>query len=336
MTELHDMADDTSTRDQPAVSVVIPAYNAAETIRRALDSAAAQTYDNIIETIVVDDGSGDDTTRIIRDEYPQVRLFEQANQGAAVARNYGVEEARGEYIAFLDSDDEWLPEKVAHHVDLHLQFPGVVLSISGCRKDGEPAAAERNGMTRIRHLRFCDVVNLADIGFNYGCTAWLMERDAFMAVDGFRPEFVRGQDSELLWRITAAGYGVAFIDRELFVAYPSWDRRSSSDWRRTMLTWEDSIEDALSEHVIADEREFHWLSKAEADEIVAASLNRRALLLCSIGEQRNARELLKRSFQHVRPGPGTLILYAGSFLPARAQIFLLDVAKVLRRRLKHR
>jgi glycosyltransferase involved in cell wall biosynthesis len=335
MTQVHDTADQTAREDQPAVSVVIPAYNAEETIRRALESVAAQTYDNIVETIIVDDGSRDETTCIIRDEYPRVRLFEQPNQGAAVARNLGVGEACGEYIAFLDADDEWMPEKVAHHIDLHRQFPGVVLSVSGSRKDGEPPAAEKSGLTQIRHLRFRDVVNLADIGFNYGCTAWFMRRDAFMEVDGFRPEFVRGQDSELLWRVTAAGYGVAFIDRELFVSYPSWDRRSTSDWRRTMLTWEESIDDALAEHVSADGQQFHWLSQDETDRILAASLTRRALLLCSIGEQENARELLKRSFQHTRPGPGTLMLYAGSFLPAGAQIFLLDVAKVLKRRLKH-
>ncbi len=335
MTQVYDTADNDAGGSQPTVSVVIPAYNAEDTIRRALDSAAAQTYDNLIETIIVDDGSRDDTTRIVRDEYPRVRLFEQPNQGAAVARNLGVKEARGEYIAFLDADDQWLPEKVAHHVDLHRQFPGLVLSVSGSRKDREPPAAETNGLTQIRHLRFRDVVNLADIGFNYGCTAWFMQREAFMALDGFRPEFVRGQDSELLWRITAAGYGVAFIDKELFVSYPSWDRRSSADWRKTMLTWEDSIDDALSEHVSADGQQFHWLSQNETDEILAASLTRRALLLCSIGEQKNARELLKRSFQHARPGPGTLMLYAGSFLPARAQIFLLDTAKVLKRRLKY-
>jgi glycosyltransferase involved in cell wall biosynthesis len=334
MTQVHDTADQTAREDQPAVSVVIPAYNAEETIRRALESVAAQTYDNIVETIIVDDGSRDETTRIIRDEYPRVRLFEQPNQGAAVARNLGVGEACGEYIAFLDADDEWMPEKVAHHIDLHRQFPGIVLSISGSRKGDQPPAPEPEGMTQIRHLRFRDVINLADIGFNYGCTGWFMDRQTFEDLGGFRAEFVRGQDSELLWRITAAGHGVAFIDKELFVVYPSWDRRSAENWRKTMLNWQELLENAIDEYILDTDRTFGWLSQSEIDEIMGATLSRCALYMCSIGEPAHARALLRRSFGYTRPSSKALVLYTASFMPASVQVRLLDLARSFRRRLR--
>ena len=335
MAQLQDMIPGDAMHSRPAVSVVIPAYNAESTIGRALNSVAAQTYDNIIETIVVDDGSADNTTRIIREDYPHVRLFEQSNQGAAVARNRGVEEASGEYIAFLDADDEWLPEKVKCHVELHGLFPGIVLSISDSRKDGETPASQNDGPIELRHLRFRDVINLAEIGFNYGCTAWFISRAGFMAMEGFRPEFIRGQDSELLWRITAAGYGTAFINRELFVAYPSWDRRSASNWRDTMLKWNELLEDAIDEHIADNHRrQFSWLTQAEVNNNIASMHVRRAVYLCSIGEREEARVLLRRAFEHSRPSPRALALYMLSFLPARIQTLLIGCAKGLRRRLK--
>ena len=99
------------------VSVVIPCYRSATTIRRALLSVVNQTL-RPLEVILVDDGSGDDTLEVLRglrDEFSAnwIRVLELGvNQGAATARNAGWDMARGDYIAFLDSDDAWLPEKI--------------------------------------------------------------------------------------------------------------------------------------------------------------------------------------------------------------------------------
>lgn len=94
----------------PKVSVVIPTYNRAGKVGDAIDSALSQTFPDL-EVIVVDDGSSDDTGTVLREAYgDRIRYFAQTNQGASAARNKGLEEARGEWIAFLDSDDRW--EKV--------------------------------------------------------------------------------------------------------------------------------------------------------------------------------------------------------------------------------
>jgi glycosyltransferase involved in cell wall biosynthesis len=96
----------------PKVSVVIPTYNRAATVRKGIDSVLAQTVTDL-EVIVVDDGSSDDTGKILGETFGnRIRYYAQPNQGASVARNKGIEEARGDWIAFLDSDDLWEKEKL--------------------------------------------------------------------------------------------------------------------------------------------------------------------------------------------------------------------------------
>lgn len=112
----------------PLVSVVIPAYNAEKFIQDTLESVRSQTYQNI-EVIVVDDGSHDQTAAIVetfaqRDS--RIRLLRQANAGVSMARNYAIQAARGEYIAPLDADDVWYPQKLEKQVHCFLRSPDSV------------------------------------------------------------------------------------------------------------------------------------------------------------------------------------------------------------------
>jgi glycosyltransferase involved in cell wall biosynthesis len=103
--------------DSPRVSIITPAYNVAEYIADTLDSALAQTFKNF-EMIVVNDGSPD-TERleeVLTAYFDKIIYIKQKNAGAAAARNTGIESARGEFIAFLDGDDLWLPEKLATQI----------------------------------------------------------------------------------------------------------------------------------------------------------------------------------------------------------------------------
>lgn len=93
------------------VSVIIPAYNRAALLCRALDSVLSQSLP-ATEIIVIDDGSTDHTATLIKTHYPQVRYFYQDNQGVSAARNLGIRHARTDWLALLDSDDEWLPDKL--------------------------------------------------------------------------------------------------------------------------------------------------------------------------------------------------------------------------------
>jgi len=102
----------------PSVSVVVPTYNRAGLLRRAIESVLAQTFTDY-ELIVVDDGSTDDTEEVLR-EFRDRRirvLRSEVNQGVSCARNRGIAAARGEWVAFLDSDDEWLPQRLEVQMD---------------------------------------------------------------------------------------------------------------------------------------------------------------------------------------------------------------------------
>ena len=130
---------------QPAasVSVIIPCYNAAPYILATIESVLAQDLPGM-EVIVVDDGSSDGSVALVRAAYPQVRVEPQANAGVATARNTGLRLARGEWIAFVDADDIWLPGKLAAQLQLMQSVPGCRMSYTAWHvwpcTDARPAA----------------------------------------------------------------------------------------------------------------------------------------------------------------------------------------------------
>src|SRR5688572_11791530 len=101
---------------QPLVSVIMPVHNRQATVARAINSVLAQTYSNL-ELIVVDDGSTDGTRDVVERFGPPVKVISQTHAGAYVARNRALRDARGQLIAFIDSDDAWMSDK------LELQVP---------------------------------------------------------------------------------------------------------------------------------------------------------------------------------------------------------------------
>jgi glycosyltransferase involved in cell wall biosynthesis len=139
---------DQETAGQPGlVSVVIPTFNRRDTVSAAVDSVLAQTY-AACEVIVVDDGSTDGTSELLRERYigePRVQLVWQENAERCAARNRGVELARGEFVAFLDSDDLWLPEKLAKQMRLFTAHPRLDLvhtDFGSCDADGRSYFSE--------------------------------------------------------------------------------------------------------------------------------------------------------------------------------------------------
>ena len=112
------------------ISVVIPVFNKADTLDRALKSVLRQTYQKF-EILVINDGSTDESVDVIgRFQDARIRLIEQPNSGVSVARNRGVESATYDLIAFLDADDEWLPELLERLLQLRSD-----LSVRGCNGD---------------------------------------------------------------------------------------------------------------------------------------------------------------------------------------------------------
>ncbi len=121
------LPEDAQAENEPTVSVVIAAYNAAETLGETLASVLGQTWRDY-EVIVVDDGSTDATAEVAEGYGEAVRLIRKENGGSASARNAGIRAARGRYVAFLDADDLWLPEKLERQMRLHAEQPDLAWS----------------------------------------------------------------------------------------------------------------------------------------------------------------------------------------------------------------
>jgi glycosyltransferase involved in cell wall biosynthesis len=96
----------------PLISVILPVYNRANWVARAIDSVLSQTYQNF-ELLVIDDGSTDDTSRVLENYGSRLKVLKQAHRGATAARNLGLEYARGEFVAFIDSDDRWYADRLS-------------------------------------------------------------------------------------------------------------------------------------------------------------------------------------------------------------------------------
>jgi len=208
----------------PTVSAVIPAYNAAETIERALDSVYAQTYPNIIEVIVVDDGSTDGTAQIVGQSYPMARLFRQENAGCGAAYNAGVAEASGDYVAFLDADDVWLPTKIEWQMRYAVTCPGLVFLT--CREITVPVGQrpmENDGVPGLHHFTFRDWLRgrAFRAGISLSNSGWLFHRPTYEAVGGLDESPPRHfcVDFEMAVRASSLGYGTAALQSGLFIRY---------------------------------------------------------------------------------------------------------------------
>lgn len=127
----------------PLVSCIIPVFNGERYITQALDSIAAQSHP-ATEIIVVDDGSTDRTAEVVKGHTAGVRYLRQNNAGPATARNVGIREARGAFIAFLDADDRWPPDKLERQLRVFAEHPGtgaVVAHVVMFREPGSTASS---------------------------------------------------------------------------------------------------------------------------------------------------------------------------------------------------
>jgi len=175
---------------RPLVSVIVPAYNAAVFIGATLESVRAQTYDNI-EVIVVDDGSTDDTTRIVEAHAaadPRVRLLRQANQGVATARNVAAASATGVYLAPIDADDVWLPTKIERQVaSMEREGPAVGMCYTWW------LGIDGDGVTQMQShpWRVAGAIADAHVAMNFvgNASAPMFRREVFDRVGGYGDAF---------------------------------------------------------------------------------------------------------------------------------------------------
>ncbi len=194
------------------ISVIIPLYNKADTIARAIQSVLNQTYQDF-ELIVVDDGSTDNGTAIVQAIDDRIRIVNQENQGVSAARNRGIKEAKSDLIAFLDSDDEWLPdflETVSNLYNTHPQC--AVCATAYLRVDAHrhQTAIHLSGIPQHQNFileNYFEVASKSDPPF---CSISIMvHKEALLSIGGF-PEGVHQGEDLLTWARLAAQYQIAY------------------------------------------------------------------------------------------------------------------------------
>jgi glycosyltransferase involved in cell wall biosynthesis len=230
----------------PKVSVVIPAYNRAHKVRQSIDSVLAQTFSDL-EVIVVDDGSSDGTGDFISRTYgDRIRYFFQANQGPSAARNRGIEEARGVYIAFLDSDDFWEKEKLEWQFKALERFG---TECCACYTDTQlfnhqetrtlfqmaVDSYRHEGGVGVNHEILRLLVRPGGAGMVVHLSSLLAHAEVIRKTGGFKRNLMYSEDSEFMFRL-AMLTGFCYVNRPLvwFDRSPAKTRHvgASSVWNK--------------------------------------------------------------------------------------------------------
>ena len=232
-----------------SISVIIPTYNRFVALQNALASVYAQTLPPS-EVIVVDDGSTDGTAEMVRREYPDVKLLIQNNQGVSAARNTAIQVAEGDWIALLDSDDEWLPKKLETQMAALEKAPQVLLCHTdeiwirnGVRVNQMKKHEKRGGHIFEHCLPLCCM----------SPSSVLIHRHVFDELGLFDEALPACEDYDY-WLRFCAKYPVLFIDTPLLKKYGGHeDQLSRKHWGMDRFRIR-ALEKLLASHVLSAEQ----------------------------------------------------------------------------------
>jgi glycosyltransferase involved in cell wall biosynthesis len=207
--------DEPAPYDDPLVTVVLPTYERADLVERAIDSVLAQTFPNF-ELVVVDDASGDETPAVVRgyDDNRVEYIRHEVNRHVSAARNTGIARAKGRYVAFLDDDDEWLPTKLEKQVVLLEEAPEHI-GLAYCWMDyvdGDEVIEEYR--PTLRGEIFEQTLAGQPIG---SCSTLLVRASVIDEVGGFDEDLPRGNDGDFIRRVCRE-YHVDYVP-EVLVRY---------------------------------------------------------------------------------------------------------------------
>jgi glycosyltransferase involved in cell wall biosynthesis len=216
------------------VSAIIPTYNRRDRVMRAVRSALAQRLAPH-EILVVDDGSNDGTAAAVgrlAESQPAIRYLQQRNAGPAAARNRGMEVATGNWLAFLDSDDEWTREKLHNAASLVAAMPDTEFVHSACShrtRDGSLIHGPRHAAEDLANKHFLMR------GFTLKTTTVMIKRSLAQSVGGFREDLRTCEDYEFFWRAVAQARGVGYVPARDAVIHVSDDGLSIRHTRSFLM-----------------------------------------------------------------------------------------------------
>lgn len=234
------------------VSVIIPTYNRALLLPRAIISVIGQSFSDW-ELLVVDDGSTDDTAAVLQGfaHEPRLRVLRSQNGGVSRARNWGIREARGEWISFLDSDDEWLADKLAKQLEFAATHPAVsvihgdeIWIRNGVRVNPMNKHRKRGGDIYSDALKLCCV----------SPSTVMIRKDLFAEVGLFREDFPVCEDYDLWLRISAH-HMVGFVEDVLIKKYGGHADQLSHRYRAMDFWRIHAIADRIHNDKLSDEKQ---------------------------------------------------------------------------------
>jgi glycosyltransferase involved in cell wall biosynthesis len=219
--------------DRALVSAIVPTYNRGYIVGNAIESILSQTYDKV-EVIVVDDGSTDNTQEKLKEYGDRIRVVYQKNSGPSAARNRGIELSRGEIIAFLDSDDIWLPTKLERQVSILERTPA---SVPCCLCNGiqrRTSGGEYRSFDMALIKLQCDEglwLNVADVlatRFVLFCQLAAIRREALVKAGGFDESLRFMEDYDLELRLSLDGPWAVIREPLAIMTSNTWDGLSLS------------------------------------------------------------------------------------------------------------
>ncbi len=225
-----DSQDGLKCEQLPKVTVVIPTYNRAHLLERAIDSVLGQTCQDF-ELFIVDDGPSDGTRQLVEKKRANMaqplRYWHRPHAGVSAARNWGIQRARGEWVAFLDSDDQWLPWRLERQFELLQCNPHLKLI------HGEEIWIRRGQRVNPKkiHQKFGgDIFEKCLPRCLISPSATLIKRELLREVGLFDEEFVVCEDYDLWLKITSL-YPVGFVDEPIIVKYGGHADQLSSRYK---------------------------------------------------------------------------------------------------------
>jgi len=207
------------------ISVIIPTYNSEKTISRAIESVLNQSY-SVFEIIIIDDASTDKTMDIVTKYTKVISIGLNKNKGASAARNEGIKKATGNWIAFLDSDDEWKLDKLEKQIiflNKHNYLVWCCSKFSSSNKKME----SKNDKNGIYTYFYAELNSL----FHVHTITLLIRRDVFSVVGDFDLFFRRHQDWDLWWRIAYQYPEIGYIDEVLAIQHVDKENNNIMKYR---------------------------------------------------------------------------------------------------------
>ena len=307
------------------VSAVIPTYNAAPYIAQSVDSVLAQTFAPC-EIIVVDDGSTDDTARVLAPYGEKIKYIYQKNQGEPAARNTGIRAATGDYIAFLDADDLWVPEKLElqmQYVAAHPECAMVYTDMMTFDQHGivDPSVKVRFNITfpsgNIFRALFYETL--------FGSGSVVFRKSCVDTIGYFDESFLIGSDYEM-WLRMARHFQIGFVDKPLLMyrQHPAMSTRGLGRKLQNGVPWEVA---ALQKILRLYPEARQELGDAMINQRMAKPIADLAHICFQQGDHKSARKLFRTALTYWRR-PQYLAFYLASFVPP-GQI---DRVRRLRRR----